>query len=72
VRKGNPTITTVATSLGGFPPAISTAAQGVIAAPGVTEAGPPSFSLPGEGVAMQTAAGSVAQLWNLGFIWAEA
>lgn len=72
VRISNPTLTTVGNAVGGFPPAITAAADGVTAAPSV--AGPSGASFlcaPGEGLALRTASGATTQLWNLGFIWSE-
>lgn len=73
VRTGNPTVTTSGLLLGGFPPAVTSSATGVGPQPVVQLPSGSLFLLaPGQGVVMSTALGSVAQLWNLGFIWTEA
>jgi hypothetical protein len=74
VRITNPTVTTTGTTLGGIPPIITSAGSGLSS---IGNIGPPpgaSFMFaPGEGVCMrQVLAGDVDQLWNLGYIWAEA
>jgi hypothetical protein len=71
VRKGNPTVTITGASLGGFPPAITAAAGGASPTGVNTPSGASFGCVPGEGLVMTTASGSTAQLWNLGFIWAE-
>lgn len=71
-RIGGPTVTTVGNAVGGFPPAITSAADGVTAAPSVAAPSGASFAcFPGEGLALRTASGATTQLWNLGFIWSE-
>lgn len=73
VRTGNPTVTKVGLAIGSFPPAITAAAGGASPAISGTPPSGATFALmPGEGVVMSTASGSVGQLWNLGFVWAEA
>ena len=70
-RISNPTVTTTGASLGGFPPAITAAAGGASPTGVSTPSGASFGCVPGEGLVMRTASGSTAQLWNLGFIWAE-
>lgn len=69
---GNPTVTASARiPLVGYPPPMST---GTGTGAGVTQQSPGGASfdiLPGYGLAFQTAAGNVNQLWNLQFIWQE-
>lgn len=72
-RTANPTITVVGGTLGGIPPAITSAGSGLS---GIGNIGIPQGSsftlLAGEGVCMrQVVAGDVDQLWNLGYIWTE-
>ncbi|SRR6266705_6876549 len=73
VRSTNPTVTTTGLTLGGVPPADTSSGSG--ASPTGSGAAPSAASfmlLPGEGLVMKTASGSVAQLWNFDMIWAEA
>lgn len=74
VRTANPTITTTGVSLGGAPPSLTAAAQGASGTTTITAfSGAPLVLAPGEGLCMrQIVAGTVNQLWNLGFIWYEA
>jgi hypothetical protein len=72
VRVGNPTVTTVGTTLLGLPPAVTTAGAGVGASNSVAiPSGAGFICLPGEGVVYSTAAGDVDQLWNINVTWAE-
>lgn len=71
VRTGNPTCTTVGQAVIAAAPAITSAAAG--ASPIVTT--PPGGDMfilhPGEGVVARTAAGTVAELWNVSMVWTE-
>lgn len=72
VRIGNPTVTTINTTLQGISPAITTAGAGTSASGGgSTPSGSSFVCVPGEGLVMRTAAGDVDQLWNLTFVWSE-
>lgn len=71
VRKGNPTVTTIGASLGGWPPAMTTAAAGGTAYVYSSAPGGALVLVPGEGIVLTTASGNTAQLWNLGFVWVE-
>jgi hypothetical protein len=74
LRTGNPTVTVSGLTLGGIPPLITAAGSGASSLGNITAPTGASFVLvPGEGLCMrQVVAGDVDQLWNLGFIWAEA
>lgn len=71
VRTGNPTVTTVGQAITAAAPALTNAAAG--SSPIVTT--PPGGDMfilhPGEGVVHRTAAGAVAQLWNISMVWTE-
>lgn len=72
VRVGNPTVTTVGTTLLGLPPATNAVGVGGgMAANVAVPSGAGFVCLPGEGVVYSTASGSTAQLWNLNVTWAE-
>lgn len=73
VRTGNPTTTLLGTvPVLAIPPAVTAAAGGVSATTNIV---PPNGALftchPGEGVVARTPAGSVGQVWSLGFSWLE-
>ena len=73
VRTGNPTLTLLGTvPVIAVPPAVTAAAGGVST---LTNIVPPAGTLfacrPGEGLAARTPAGSVGQVWSLGFTWLE-
>lgn len=73
VRTGNPTTTLLGTvPVLAIPPAVTAAAGGVSATSNIV---PPTGALftchPGEGVVARTPAGSVGQVWSLGFSWLE-
>lgn len=72
VRIGNPTvITNNRIPLVAYPPPISTGA-GTGSATSQQAPGGVSFSIvPGSGIAFQTAAGNVNQMWNFQLIWEE-
>lgn len=73
VRTGNPTVTTTGLSIASFPPSVTAAAGGAGPATSGSVPSGASFSCaPGQGLVLRTASGNVNQLWNLGFIWAEA
>lgn len=73
VRTGNPTTTLLGTvPVLSVPPAVTSAAGGVSS---TTNINPPTGVLftcrPGEGIVARTPAGSVGQVWSLGFAWFE-
>jgi len=72
VRTANPTVTKTGIAIVGIPPAITSAAQGISTTATLS---PPTGAsvacLPGEGVVVSTALGTVSQLWNMGFVWSE-
>ena len=72
VRVGNPTITTVGTSLRGVSPTISSGV-GTGAPSGIQPPGGASFLFqPGEGIAFRTDDGDVDAFWNISYVWGEA
>lgn len=72
VRVGNPTVTTINTSLLATAPSITSAGSGASATGGSGGVAGASFvCAPGEGLVMRTSAGDVDQVWNLTFTWAE-
>lgn len=71
VRTGNPTVTTTGVSVGAYPPAVTSSAVGAGATAISVPSGASFICVPGEGLVLATASGSVTQLWNMGFIWAE-
>lgn len=72
VRTANPTVT-LGPALWNTPSAVTTGAGGGQFVHEVdTPAGSPPFVLaPGEGIAINTAAGDTDQVWNLTIVWAE-
>lgn len=73
VRTVNPTVTVVGNTLGGIPPAITSAGSGLGAQGNITTPSGANYVLAaGEGLCMrQIVAGDADQLWNLGYIWVE-
>ncbi len=71
VRTGNPTVTTVGTSVQVFAPPISVGVGTGTTGSATTPPGAGAIALPGQGVVFNTSAGDVDQVWNIGIVWAE-
>ena len=71
VRTGNPTVTTVGTSLNSWIPPIGGGAGTGATAYTSTPPGAGFVCTPGQGIVFSTAAGNTNQVWKILSIWAE-